>query len=252
VAHDDLAAVRAREAEFHDRLAAQAGVREPSDPDPWESSVLAGAGEVAGLEVLDLGCGDGDLTLHLAAGGARVTGLDLSPGMIEVARQRVERFQPDADARFVTGVAEQTAFADESFDLIVGKWVLHHLDLLPAIEEIRRLLRPGGRGVFVETSGLNPGFRLARRVVHRAGLGPCGTPDEHPITRSDLKLIRDRFKRCEVDFPNFVVLGIFARNVLRFRPRALSVRLWRADARLARRAPFLGPLSYYLRVVVEK
>ena len=214
--------------------------------------MLAATGPMPGLEVLELGCGGGDLTLHLAEAGARLTALDLSPGMVDLARQRVARYQPGADVEFVTGVAESTPFPDASFDLIVGKWVLHHLDYDRAVDEVYRLLRPGGRAVFVETSVINPVFRMARRVVHRAHLAPFGTPDEHPLTRRDLRLIAARFPVCRVDYPDFIVLGIFARNVLRFRPRRLTRMLWRADMALGRRAPFLGPLSYYLRIVVEK
>jgi ubiquinone/menaquinone biosynthesis C-methylase UbiE len=113
--------------------------------------------------VLELGCGAGDLSLELLRRGARLTALDVSPGMVELARARAGRFRPGAEARFVVGAAEQTGLPDESFERVVGKWVLHHLDVAAAARETRRVVRPGGRAAFFENQDRNPLLRLARR-----------------------------------------------------------------------------------------
>ena len=243
--------MRAREAEFWDQRAADAELRALPAPDMWERSILAATEPLGGRDVLELGCGEGDLTVRLAAAGARVTALDLSPRMLDLARRRMERHLPEAEVAWVSGSAEAMPFADESFDLVVGKWVLHHLDLEAALTELHRVMRAGGRGVFAETSALNPLLRVARAAVHRIGIG-FGTPDEHPLTRADLRLIGARFRLCKVDFPDFLLLGIFARNVLRLKLRRTTALMLRADDAIGRRAPALGRLSYYLRVVVEK
>ena len=93
-----------------------------------------------GESILDLGCGDGQLTQRLLAAGARVTGLDLSPEMLEAARAR------GVDAR--EGSAEALPFADRSFDAVFSNAVLHWVRNQKAMmTEVRRVLKPGGRFV---------------------------------------------------------------------------------------------------------
>lgn len=253
----DLDAIRAREQAFHDALAETWGDRslEPRrSPDVWERALAGGAAPIAGATVLELGCGDGEVTMQLVDhGAAHVTAIDLSPGMVELARQRMAAFHPDAPVRFAAAPAEDTGLPSESFDLVVGKFVLHHLDWPGAVDEIARLLGPGGRAVFIETSALNPILRFARRhLAGRFGVRSVGTPDEHPLTADDIDALKARFPRVTVDFPNFFVLHVFDRNVLGFRFPKLTKLLYRSDVWISRKVPPLRRLSYYLRVQLQK
>lgn len=117
--------------------------------------VRAALGEVAGLSVLDVGCGTGRHALWLAAGGARVTAVDFSEGMLAEARQK-----PGAEAvRFVVHDLHRTLpFAEGSFDRAVSGLVLEHLhDLRAFFAELHRVLRPGGRAVI---SAMHPAMFL--------------------------------------------------------------------------------------------
>lgn len=242
--------VLAREREHHDRIAAglDPEAMPPGEPDEWEAAILAAAGEVQGRDVLELGCGDGGLSLALLARGARLTALDLSPGMVAVAEARARRFRPEASARFLAASAEATGLESHAFDLVVGKWVLHHLDLDRAADELQRVLRPGGRAVFAETSGLNPLLRLARRhLAGRAGIARIGTPDEAPLGRGDLALLRRRFARARVSFPVFQLLQILDRQVLRYRWPRVTRACRRVDAALGR-VPLLRRHGHWLMV----
>jgi malonyl-CoA O-methyltransferase len=112
-------------------------------------------GDVAGLAVLDLGCGTGRHALWLAEAGASVTAIDFSEGMLERARAK-----PGAGrVRFlVHDLQERLPFADASFDRVVSGLVLEHLrDLGAFFAEARRVLRPGGRAV---VSGMHPAMFL--------------------------------------------------------------------------------------------
>ncbi len=100
------------------------------------------AGNVAGLEVLDAGCGSGPLAEALRAKGAIVSGFDLSPDMVELAR---ERLGADADVR-VADLGAPLPYPDDTFDLVVASLSLHYVeDWASALAELRRVLRPGGR-----------------------------------------------------------------------------------------------------------
>jgi SAM-dependent methyltransferase len=105
-------------------------------------AMLALAGDVAGRRVLDAGCGAGPLFAALRDRGAIVAGFDKSAGMIELARRRLG---DDADLR-VADLGSPLPFPGNTFDDVTASLVLHYLeDWGPALAELRRVLRPGGR-----------------------------------------------------------------------------------------------------------
>jgi ubiquinone/menaquinone biosynthesis C-methylase UbiE len=105
-------------------------------------AMLALAGDVAGRRILDVGCGAGPLLEALRDRGAIVTGMDKSSGMVEVARRRLGA---GADLR-VAELGSPLPFPDDAFDDITASLVLHYLeDWGPALAELRRVLKPGGR-----------------------------------------------------------------------------------------------------------
>lgn len=114
---------------------------------------------VAGRDrALDLACGTGDIAFELAARGARVTGLDLTPRMIELARGRAE-----GRATFLVGDMAALPFRSDSFDVITTGYGIRNVpDIESALTEIRRVLRPGGRVASLDFNRpMNPIVRLA-------------------------------------------------------------------------------------------
>jgi phosphoethanolamine N-methyltransferase len=103
--------------------------------------------DVAGLNVLDIGCGSGGITLHLACvhGAARVVGFDVEGPVISRARQRAEAAGFGDRVSFVQGAPGPLPFVDESFDLVFSKDALLHVaDKDALFRDLFRLLRPGG------------------------------------------------------------------------------------------------------------
>jgi ubiquinone/menaquinone biosynthesis methyltransferase len=117
----------------------------------WKRHLIASLPASGRPVCVDLACGTGDLTRLLAArypGGA-VTGLDLTPAMLDIARAR-SAGQPIA---FVEGTMNLLPFPDASVDIVTGGYALRNApELDRAMEEIRRVLRPGGTAAFLDFS----------------------------------------------------------------------------------------------------
>lgn len=145
-----------------------------------------------GPAVLDVACGTGRFTRYVARGGAVAVGVDLSEGMLETARRYAARDGVGDDVAFARMSADRLWFAGDSFDRAACCWALHLFpDVDAALEEIHRVLRPGGR--FAGTTlvdeyvlGTAPVRRLANRALDaepfaveefRARLGEAGFAD---------------------------------------------------------------------------
>lgn len=106
-----------------------------------------------GGTVIDLGCGPGEIVVRLAAlaPSLHLTGVDIDAEMVARAQGKAERRLPRTDRhqpRFVVADATALPFADESVDLVVSSYAVHHLpDRHAARAEVMRVLRPGGRAL---------------------------------------------------------------------------------------------------------
>lgn len=117
-----------------------------------ERLLLGGAREWVGTrargEVLEIAVGTGRNLAYYAA-DVRLTGIDLSPAMLAIARKRAAEMARDADLRL--GDAEQLEVADESFDTMVCTFSLCTIpNDAQAVSEMRRVLRPGGKLLLAE------------------------------------------------------------------------------------------------------
>jgi 2-polyprenyl-3-methyl-5-hydroxy-6-metoxy-1,4-benzoquinol methylase len=109
--------------------------------------------------VLEVGCGMGRFTLMLAERGVRVEGLDLSAGLLSRLRSS-NRARFDIPLYCADTLQPPVALHD-SFDVVIGFFVLHHLqDLHGAIRSMAGMLKPGGRLVLLDANGWNPLFYL--------------------------------------------------------------------------------------------
>ena len=142
--------------------------------------------DLAGKDVLDFCCGNGDFSFALATRGANVQGFDISPELIAFAEDRV----PPGIKRPIFSVRDghATGFPDGSFDFVFGNGVLHHLQLGLAYPEIARILKPGGKAFFMEPLEGNPFMRLLRKATPAAH-----TEDETPLLFADVNRAKAYF-----------------------------------------------------------
>lgn len=172
---------------------------------------------IAGMRVLVPGCGFGEDAIRLAVLGAEVHTFDLSPDVIEIARQRAKRF-PGLRLHFDTMPAEVLNYPSDFFDLVFLVDILHHVDIRAAMGEIVRVLKPGGTIVGDElyTHSLLQGVResaFVTRVLYprmqRYIYGtdkPYITADEHKIDEMEFAIVRTcLLHRGYVRYFNFLV-----------------------------------------------
>ena len=170
-------------------------------------------GDVTGKRVLEYGCGTGSHSLAIARRGGRVTGIDISEVGISKARERAAA-EGVSGAEYLVMDAEQMTFPDDTFDLVIGEGILHHLNLEASYAEIARVLKPTGQAVFMEPLGHNPAINAFRKATPS-----MRTPDEHPLVRRDLRLADRYFADLHFEHHHLFSFGAlpFVRTPL-FRP----------------------------------
>lgn len=129
------------------------GLRDPRVRDAWADRLAAWLPEDR-LDVVDLGCGTGSLSLLLAERGHRVVGVDLAPRMVARARAKLA----GTDAIVLVGDAARPPVGERRFDVVLARHLLWTIpDPEAALTRWAALLRPGGRLVLVEGRWSTPG-----------------------------------------------------------------------------------------------
>lgn len=146
-------------------------------------------GGVKEKKILEVGCGCGEASVYFATQGAEVIATDISGGMVELAKN-VARYH-NVEITGITCSADMLPFDEESFDIVYAANVLHHVDMYIALDEIKRVLKPGGYLICWDPIKYNPVINLYRHLA--SGVRSI---DEHPIGRKYLKAIEKRFSRC--------------------------------------------------------
>ena len=140
----------------------------------WRSIAADEAVASGGLRVLDACCGTGDLSLALARArpGCEVVGLDFTPAMLARARAKTDAARRDGEdlrVTFVQGDLLDLPFADAEFYAVTVGWGVRNVPDVPrAFREMRRVTRPGGKVVCLESTVAPPGLE---RRFHAAWMG---------------------------------------------------------------------------------
>ncbi len=133
-------------------------------------------------KVLELGCGTGYFTGEIIKTGAEITAIDISPDLINAARESIRA----ANVKFLVDNACSMAFEDERFDYVIGSSVLHHLNINSAVTEIYRITKKGGKIAFTEPNMMNPQIALQKNIAFLKKLAG-DSPDETAFFRWGLR-----------------------------------------------------------------
>jgi len=129
----------------------------------WQRLVLA---RLKGYDVLELGCGLGDLLADMLEAGYNCHAVEHSPAMVAAARDTLQRRNVGANSRVLQGSAQYIPFPDAAFDTVVSTFPSEYIYDPDTISEVERVLRPGGRLIVIEGANLLPvGFLQPLLVI---------------------------------------------------------------------------------------
>ena len=205
-----------REREYYDQYSQRYEVGEVNfDPvvgderRPWNSywftyRTIADLFRHPGQKLLDVGCGDGVASVRYAKAGYEVHGFDISENNVAKCRDLAARCGLADRTHFSVQTAEATTYDADTFDVVAGIDILHHVDIPRTVREVRRILVPGGTAVFREWIEV-PILDDVRKTTLMQRLFPKAmsfdnhiTHDEHPLTKEEFGAICDTFPLREV------------------------------------------------------
>lgn len=255
------------EADFHDGWASTV---EPAEIDVVKTNEACTApemrwishnlGDLRGRTLMDLGCGLGEAAVYFALKGARVTAVDISPGMCATASKLAKANSVEIET--VVAPAENLhVLGDRRFDVIYAGNALHHSDIPSVMAGVSAYLKPDGIFVSWDPVAYNPIINVYRK---KADL--VRTKDEHPLKMHDVRLIQSYFRETQVAWFWLTTLAIFIVMALFQRRDPNKERYWKkvieeADSwavlykplelldKLLLRLPFLRPLCWNVAII---
>lgn len=217
-----------KEREFHDAWASTIDVDGIRVKDYFEACtapenrfILQNLGDIRGKRLLDLGCGAGENSVYFAMKGAQCVASDYSPGMVECALKLAEANGVKIEGHTANAMALD--FPDNSFDIVYASNLLHHLpEPEKAIQEMYRILKPGGKACFWEPLKHNPVINVYRRIATKVR-----TEDEMPLDINMVNFVKSLFSETTYDTFWIATLWIFLRFYLIEKVNPNEERYWK-------------------------
>ena len=225
---NDAAPIHARETEFHDEWAASTPIEEVRVRECFEALtalenrfIFSQMGSLKGKKVLDVGSGLGESSIYLALHGAEVMMVDISPGMIEKAKE-VGRFH-GVEVEGTPAVGESLPVGDGEFDIVYTANTIHHVtNRQQFFSEMKRVLKPSGRFFSFDPIAYNPAINVYRRMASEVR-----TEDEAPLKTADLALAREYFDNVQYRTFWIATLSLFIKYYLFDRVHPNADRYWK-------------------------
>lgn len=182
-----------------------------------------------GDKLLEIGCGTGLFTGKVYdATKADITAIDISEDLLVQAREKYPH------SEFKIDDAMDLSFPENTFEGVFGSSILHHLDMRKAMEEIYRVLKPGGRTIFAEPNMLNPQIFVQKNVPFiKKMLGD--SPDETAVVRWKMKGMME-----EIGFKN---VRVFPYDFLHPYTPTFMIPIVRAIGSVVERIPILKEIA---------
>ena len=184
--------------------------------------ILRRIGNLAGKKVLDLGCGIGDASVAFARRGATVSGIDISKKMVEIASALARKAEHRITIKQMN--AEKLLFENETFDLVYGRGILHHVNITLTTKEVFRVLKKDGKAIFVEPLAHNPMIKIYDKVADS-----IRSPVERRISSSEIDGLSNLFSSVYYRGLHLFTLPVFGLYYLNKARKAKADVFWFQD-----------------------
>lgn len=241
------------EKEFHDKWASEIDVSEINVESYFESStapenrfIMSHMKDLSGKHVLELGCGAGESSVYFAMKGAKCVATDCSPKMIETAHKLAEKYCVTIEGQVMS--AMDIKFPENSFDYVYAANLLHHVDPIVTLNEMYRVLKPGGKLCFWDPLKHNPIINVYRKIATEVR-----TEDERPLNINIISFLQKKFSDVDYDTFWLCTLWIFIRFYFIERVNPNEERYWKKilfeEQRLRRLYYRLEKIDKYIKKV---
>lgn len=151
--------------------------------------VFSQCGNLRSKDVLFYGSGiDMSGILPFAHSNAKVTAIDISEEAIKTINKLIDMQNVKDYVCALKMDCEAMVFSPDRFDVVFGRSIIHHIDIDKAVSEVRRVLKPKGKAMFIEPLGMNPLLNLYRYFTPGAR-----TKGEHPLKSNDISIFKKHF-----------------------------------------------------------
>jgi ubiquinone/menaquinone biosynthesis C-methylase UbiE len=249
----DIMSRHKAEREFHNQRFSSDNDRTPYRHTGFKSVIfnrmLASMGDIEGKKIVEIGCGEGWLTRILAKKKADVYSFDISDEAIDKVQSMLKQEGLSDRVTLERMAAEDLSYPSDTFDLVVGNAILHHLDLELSAKEIWRVLKVGGKGYFMEPLGHNPALNLYRKLTPH-----LRSDDEQPLLWHHMNIYHRQFSNFVHE--EFYLVSFFALfwYFLRFDKFVRRTRdlLLPIDKMVLSLIPGMRKYCWYSLMIVEK
>lgn len=151
-----------------------------------------------GYKILEIGCGDGEFTNRIAKLNCEIIATDITPKVIAKGKKVLKK----KNVKFFVDNAESMRFKDNSFDIVCGISILHHINPQKALKEAYRVLKPGGQIFFTEPNLLNPHIYAGLNIKWLKQKMEF-SPDETALVRWEIRNMLQKIGFSRVNVSNY-------------------------------------------------
>ncbi|MBN1383332.1 MAG: methyltransferase domain-containing protein [Elusimicrobia bacterium] len=222
-------------------------------PWPGRKMLLDLIGDIKGKDVLEIGCGNGLLSVYLAQKGANVTAIDNSIVSVTKTEELIKYNKADSMVKAYKLDAMEIDKLGRVFDVVIGEHVLHHIGLFSIFAKLLfKIIKKNGQGVFLENNNRNPMLMFARNfLAGKYGIPKYGDDEEFPFGLEKIKTLKQNFNIVNTYYPEFIFFTLADTYIFRS-PGIIRNVLFGLDKWLYRNFPSFHKYSYSQIVELKK
>ena len=224
-----------------------------SDYDKFFSKEFLKMLRPAHKKILDLGCGNGLLSVFLAQNHGQVLAVDSSAQAISATSAIAKANRLTRKIKTKVLDADKLDRLETKFDLVCGQYILHHLSGFDLFcRKLQKIIKPKGKAIFYENNANNRLLMAMRPLAGKFGIRKFGQSDEHPLDKNRILILKKYFSVKQI-FPNFVFFSLIGSYLLPENSK-ITGKIWgglkKMDKYIFNTWPNLRKYSYHQIIIL--